>query len=100
MEFDDEEEFEKGMIKIKDEEVIETLNDMKGVFGERGHSQYSLYAINRAIAAIEKQIPVKPINKTGRYSGHYLCPICNKMYWKDEAVPNYCQGCGQMFNLD
>lgn len=59
---------------MKDREVIETLNDMKGVFGERGHSQYSLYSIDRAIAAIEKQIPAKLINKAGRYSGHYLCP--------------------------
>ena len=81
---------------MKDKEVIETLNDMKGVFGERGHSQYSLYSIDRAIAAIEKQIPTKLISK----SGSYLCPTCNKMYWKDEIVPNYCQGCGQMFDLD
>lgn len=113
---------------MKDREVIETLNDMKGVFGERGHSQYSLYSIDRAIAAIEKQIPVKLIGKSGdtnmsnmfrntkditldlssfdtsnvirRYSGHYLCPTCNKMYREDEIVPNYCQGCGQKFNLD
>ena len=81
---------------MNDWDVIETLNDMKGVFGERGHSQYSLYAIDRAITAIEKQMPVKPINKTGSY----LCPTCNKMYWKDETVPNYCQDCGQKFNLE
>lgn len=40
---------------MKDREVIEILNDMKGVFGKRGHEQYSLYAIDRAIAALEKQ---------------------------------------------
>ena len=85
---------------MKDKEVIETLNDMKGVFGKRGHSQYSLYSIDRAISAIEKQIPKKLINKVGRNTGHYLCPICNRIYWKDEILPNYCQGCGQKFNLD
>ena len=80
---------------MKDSEVIETLNDMKGVFGERGHEQYSLYSIDRAIAAIEKQIPANLINEAGKYSNHCLCPTCNKLYWKDEIVPNYCQGCGQ-----
>ena len=39
-------------VYMKDKEVIETLNDMKGVFGKRGHSQYSLYSIDRAISAI------------------------------------------------
>ena len=82
------------------EETIEILNDMKGVFGERGHSQYSLLAIDKAIHAIKRQVPAKPIAKAGRYSGHYLCPVCNKMYWKDETVPNYCQGCGQKFDLE
>lgn len=82
---------------MEDREVIETLNDMKGVFGERGHSQYSLYSIDRAIDAIEKQVPVKPINKVGHLTGHYLCPICNKIYYKNEVLPNYCQGCGQKF---
>lgn len=48
---------------------------------------------------IEKQIPKKPINKAGRHTGHYLCPICNRIYWKDEILPNYCQGCGQKFDL-
>lgn len=43
-------------MNMKDKEVIETLNDMKGVFGERGHSQYSLHSIDRTIAAIEKQM--------------------------------------------
>lgn len=90
----------KGWIKMKDREVVETLNDMKGVFGERGHSQYSLTAIDRAINAIEKQIPVNPISKAGRYSGHYLCPNCNRTYWKDEPVPNYCKSCGQKFDLE
>lgn len=44
---------------MKDNEVIETLNDMKGVFGKRGHSQYSLYSIDRAIAALEKQVALE-----------------------------------------
>lgn len=50
--------------------------------------------------ALGKQVAIKLISKPGRYSGHYLCPTCNRMYWKDEAVPNYCQSCGQKFELN
>ena len=62
----------KGDVNMKDREVIETLNDMKGVFGERGHSQYSLYSIDRAIAAIEKTIDKVKITERG-WAGHFIC---------------------------
>jgi len=75
---------------------------MKGVFGKRGHSQYSLYSIDRAITAIEKQIPKKPIEHTkppnNRFS--YLCSNCNRLYWDREFLGDYCSSCGQKFDLD
>jgi hypothetical protein len=91
-------------MKMKDKEVIEILNDMKGVFGKRGHSQYSLYSIDRAIAVIEKQIPVKGlIEKYETINGGVLgegrvcvCPIC-----KEAIVPvSYCGECGQKLDWD
>lgn len=36
------------------EKAIETLKDMKGVFDTRSHKQYSLSALDLAIAALEK----------------------------------------------
>ena len=45
------------MMKI--DETIAILKDMKGVFSPRGHSQYSLNAIDGAIKVLRKQIPIK-----------------------------------------
>lgn len=42
------------------EKTIETLKDMKGVFGERSHERYSLAALDLAISVLEKQIAKKP----------------------------------------
>ena len=64
---------------------------------EEDYNNFARQVVEIAIAAIEKQIPAKLIDRSGWYSGHYLCPTCNKIYWKDEIVPNYCQGCGQKF---
>ena len=80
---------------MKDKEVIETLNDMKGVFGKRGHSQYSLYSIDRAIAAIEKQTPKKPIVTSKGEEEYSGCPVCNKFVFDD-----YCQCCGQAIDWE
>ena len=84
---------------MKDREVIETLNDMKGVFGERGHSQYSLYSVDRAIEAIEKQIPKKPIESGISLDDFeiitYICPVCNKEITNEK----YCSNCGQRLRL-
>ena len=67
---------------------------------EEEYNNFARQVVGIAIAAIEKQIPVKLIGKSGRYSGHYLCPTCNRIYWKDEIVPNYCSSCGQKLDLD
>lgn len=41
---------------MKIEKAIETLKDMRGIFGERSHNQYSLPALYLAISALEKQL--------------------------------------------
>lgn len=50
--------------------------------------------------ALEKQIPKKPI----KYSiiGNeqtWICPICNRLYWKRDHLSDYCNSCGQKFDL-
>lgn len=83
---------------MNDREVIKTLNDMKGVFGERGHSQYSLYAIDRAIAALEKQVPKKPMLMQ-MAEPEYMCECGTKYYWWGKEIPaNYCKECGQKWD--
>ena len=54
-------------------------------------------ALNKAIEAIEKQIPKKPLHM----HKNYQCPICKEDGWMlwDDAIPNdmdnYCGKCGQ-----
>ena len=82
---------------MEDKEIIEILNDMKGVFGERGHSQYSLYAIDRAIAAIEKQIP-KQVQYLDKNEGYFECGTCKGAIYNtsDDLEDHiYCLLCGQ-----
>ena len=54
-------------------------------------------ALSKAVEAIEKQIPKKPIHM----HKNYYCPVCKEDGWIlwDDAVPNdmdkYCGMCGQ-----
>ena len=54
-------------------------------------------ALNKAVEAIEKQIPKKPLHM----HKNYYCPVCKEDGWMlwDDAVPNdmdnYCGICGQ-----
>lgn len=94
------------------ERAIETLKDMKGVFDTRSHKQYSLLALDLAIAALEKQIPKKPIEEEKQYSEDYgfnsdiLCPVCNNYigyYTEAMCKPEYmqyCNECGQRIDDD
>lgn len=63
----------------------------------------SLETVNEAccmgMAALEKQRPKKPKNKTGRYSD-YHCPNCNAriksgMGSSERYRNNFCNHCGQ-----
>ena len=54
-------------------------------------------ALSKAVEAIEKQIPKKPLHM----HKNYYCPICKEDGWMlwDDAIPNdmdnYCGTCGQ-----
>ena len=54
-------------------------------------------ALSKAVEAIEKQIPKKPLHM----HKNYYCPICKEDGWMlwDDAIPNdmdnYCSKCGQ-----
>ena len=54
-------------------------------------------ALSKAVEAIEKQIPKKPLHM----HKNYYCPICKEDGWMlwDDAIPNdmdnYCGKCGQ-----
>ena len=64
-------------------------------FGEKSKCyQYDLEAINKAIEALEKQIPKKPIE---RFMLSYdidagVCPLCNVGVHEEM---NFCSYCGQ-----
>ena len=67
-------------------------------YGEKSKCyQYDLEAINKAIEALEKQIPKKPLHM----HKNYYCPVCKEGGWIlwDDAIPNdidnYCGKCGQ-----
>ena len=54
-------------------------------------------ALSKAVEAIEKQIPKKPLHM----HKNYYCPVCKEDGWIlwDDAIPNdmdkYCGKCGQ-----
>ena len=54
-------------------------------------------ALSKAVEALEKQIPKKPLHM----HKNYYCPICKEGGWIlwDDAIPNdmdnYCGKCGQ-----
>ena len=87
------------MNKQEIEKAIETLKDMKGVFGTRSHKQYSLSALDLAISALEKQMPKKPLEQ--RYVNYEIenelighCPSC-QLRWDVAYWQRYCSNCGQ-----
>ena len=74
---------------MKVKETIEILNDMKGVFGTRGHEQYSLTALDLAIESLEKQIPMKVLKEWDYTKGditryRYHCSSCESQIAYDK----------------
>ncbi len=90
-------------------EAIKILKDMKGVFGERSHSGYSLPALDLAIEALEKQIAKKAKSTGMKFKALDVetkevvmyecspCPSCEKWISK---IYKYCQHCGQRIEED
>ena len=88
--------------RITPEEAIKVLRVILDPYdypyGEKSKCyQYDLEAINKAIEALKKQIPKKPLHM----HKNYYCPICKEGGWIlwDDAIPNdmdnYCGKCGQ-----
>ena len=86
---------------MKYEEAIDILTYQALVLG-RASSKSTLEssrieALSKAVEAIEKQIPKKPLHM----HKNYYCPVCKEDGWMlwDDAVPNdmdnYCGKCGQ-----
>jgi rubrerythrin len=81
------------------EKAIETLKDMRSIFGERSHNQYSLPALDLAISALEKQIPKKPKQYTDIFKmTYYFCPICE--YVRIIGNQKRCDVCGQKIDWE
>lgn len=79
---------------MKPEEVIETLKTKKVTEFERRAVNE---AINTAIDALKKQIPMKPI---GEHYAHMRCPSCNHRIpsgggSSSRRRDNWCNYCGQ-----
>ena len=90
---------------MTNEETIDVLKDMKGVFGTRSHNQYSLPALDLAIQALEKQIPKKPYLDKSDERILYKCSNCKRIRitkWDDSLrsgiETEFCPHCGQKFN--
>ena len=84
---------------MKIEKAIETLKDMRSIFGERSHNQYSLPALDLAISALEKQIPKKPKQYTDIFKmTYYFCPICE--YVRIIGNQKRCDVCGQKIDWE
>ena len=70
---------------------------LERVSGKSTLERSRIEALSKAVEAIEKQIPKKPLHM----HKNYYCPICKEYGWMlwDDAIPNdmdnYCGKCGQ-----
>ena len=86
---------------MKYEEAIDILTYQAFVLGRASGKptlEHSLIeALNKAVEALERQIPKKPLHM----HKNYYCPVCKEDGWIlwDDAIPNdmdnYCGKCGQ-----
>lgn len=53
-------------------------------------------ALNIALSALRKQIPMKPKTRSSRKEGwtFYICPYCGYVYGEG-VLGRYCENCGQ-----
>lgn len=72
-------------------EAIYQLTNFEGTY-----ETPSLEAVELAIAALEKQIPKKPINADYDYE-LFDCPSCGTKIYADNSIEDfrYCLTCGQ-----
>jgi len=55
---------------------------------------------DKAMAALEKQIPNKPVYHNMPSNFYWVCPQCGKIYWEKAFIYNYCDSCGQRLELE
>lgn len=84
--------------KELDGKMFELMLECEAEKSERRKKKISneLTAILRADAALEKQIPEKPIKAKEhiRYSMCYICPNCQRTF-SGTGIASYCYHCGQ-----
>lgn len=64
---------------------------------EQGNSGEHIQSVEKAVQALEKQIPKKPVksgNQVVRYVNTYYCPICN-LRITGANIAKWCYHCGQ-----
>lgn len=52
------------------------------------------------IEALKKQVPVQPLSGGKTFTKHWVYPSCGRLYWEKESINNYCDSCGQKFDLE
>lgn len=84
----------KGVGKAKGQYLIYTDD------GEYICSTLDEDIANEIKTALEKRIPKRPQkHREIQNNATYLCPTCNRLHWSREYVNNYCDSCGQRFDL-
>jgi len=79
---------------------IETLQKTIGVIP---YEEMERDAIERAIKALEKQVPQKVVETPDKHKYgycHSYCPVCGRIYWDKCHVGNYCDSCGQRLEVE
>ena len=79
---------------MKIDEAIKQVNYIRSLGVEVFHDE-ELTALDMAIEALEKQIPVQAIRE--ETANNFMCPTCKKVY-EDWYEFNVCQNCGQFFD--
>ena len=85
---------------MKPEEAIERINEHIAIHRyNEPHAIRIAEALQMAVDALEKQIPMKPINEPINQSLHYkLCQRCKRKISGMEWGQTYCGTCGQAIN--
>jgi|GEM_PF-6002135 len=95
-------EFKERFLYLPDHKPINSVWDieiLQSTIGVIPYEEQELHALERAIEALEKQIPQKIIETPDKHKYGY-CPICGRIYWDKCHVGNYCDSCGQRLEVE